>query len=49
MDTGTAGWQEIAHFKESVIDRSKCRILAYVNIKFTHQYVLHSLNGMGEK
>jgi dihydroorotase len=32
VDTGTAGWQEIAHFKESVIDRSKCRVLAYVNI-----------------
>ena len=32
VDTGTAGWQEIGHFKETVIDRSKIRVLAYVNI-----------------
>ena len=32
VDTGTAGWQEIGHFKETVIDRSTVRVLAYVNI-----------------
>ena len=32
VDTGTAGWQEIAHFKETVIDKTVTRILAYVNI-----------------
>jgi dihydroorotase len=32
VDTGTAGAQEMAHFRESVIDRAICRILAYVNI-----------------
>ena len=32
VDVGTAGWQEIAHFKESVIDQSTIRILALVNI-----------------
>lgn len=32
VDTGTAGWQELGHFKESVIDRATIRVLAYVNI-----------------
>lgn len=32
VDTGTAGAQELAHFRESVMDRAICRILAYVNI-----------------
>ena len=32
VDTGTAGWQEMDHFRESVIDRSTIRVLAYVNI-----------------
>ena len=32
VDTGTAGWQEIAHFKETVIDQAQMRVLAYVNI-----------------
>jgi len=32
VDTGTAGAEEIAHFRETLIDPSTCRILAYVNI-----------------
>jgi dihydroorotase len=32
VDTGTAGANHLRHFKESVIDRSKTRIFAYVNI-----------------
>jgi dihydroorotase len=32
VDTGTTGWRTFAEFKEGVIDRSKMRILAYVNI-----------------
>ena len=31
-DTGTAGAEEIAHFRETVIEKSTCRILAFVNI-----------------
>ncbi len=32
VDTGTAGAQEIDHFRESVIEKATTRILAYVNI-----------------
>lgn len=32
VDTGTAGARHIRHFKQTVIDRAKTRILAYVNI-----------------
>lgn len=32
VDTGTAGANHIKHFKESVIDRAKTRIFAYINI-----------------
>ena len=32
VDAGSAGWQSFVHFKETVIDRSKQRILAYINI-----------------
>ena len=32
VDTGTAGAEEIAHFRETVIDHSTTRIFAYVNI-----------------
>lgn len=32
VDTGTAGADEIAHFRESVIEKAVTRILAYVNI-----------------
>jgi dihydroorotase len=32
VDTGTAGADEMDHFRESVIDKAKTRILAYVNI-----------------
>lgn len=32
VDTGTAGARQIRHFKQTVIDRAKTRILAYVNI-----------------
>jgi dihydroorotase len=32
VDTGTAGANHIKHFKESVIDRARTRIFAYVNI-----------------
>ncbi|GIV85665.1 MAG: amidohydrolase [Candidatus Roseilinea sp.] len=32
VDTGTAGANHIRHFKETVIDRAKTRIFAYVNI-----------------
>ena len=31
-DSGTAGSEEIAHFRETVIERSKIRMYAYVNI-----------------
>ena len=39
VDTGSAGSDEIGHFRESVIEKSRTRILAYVNI---------SAPGMGE-
>jgi len=32
VDAGTAGWRDFPLFKEQVIDRSKIRILSYVNI-----------------
>jgi len=32
VDTGTSGADEMQHFRETVIDKSKTRILAYVNI-----------------
>ena len=32
VDTGTAGCEEILHFRETVIEKKTCRILAYVNI-----------------
>ena len=32
VDTGTAGADEIGHFRETVMDQSKTRVLAYVNI-----------------
>lgn len=32
VDTGTAGAKHFLHFKRTVIDRSKTRILAYINI-----------------
>src|SRR5260221_1452883 len=32
VDTGTAGARHLRHFKQTVIDRAKTRILAYVNI-----------------
>jgi dihydroorotase len=32
VDTGTAGSEEIEHFRKTVIDRSKIRMYAYVNI-----------------
>jgi len=40
VDTGTAGADEMAHFRNTVIDKSTTRILAYVNI---------SKPGMGEQ
>ncbi|MDA0746941.1 MAG: amidohydrolase/deacetylase family metallohydrolase [bacterium] len=39
VDTGTAGCEEIEHFRTSVMEKSICRVLAYVNI---------SAPGMGE-
>ena len=32
VDTGTAGADEIGHFRETVMDQSKTRVLAYLNI-----------------
>jgi dihydroorotase len=32
VDVGTAGWKDFPNFKEKVIDRSKVRILALINI-----------------
>ncbi|MGH2535597.1 MAG: amidohydrolase/deacetylase family metallohydrolase [Thermomicrobiales bacterium] len=32
VDAGTAGWRDLADFKCEVIDRSKIRVLTYVNI-----------------
>ena len=32
VDTGTAGHDEISHFRQAVIEKKVCRILAYVNI-----------------
>jgi len=32
VDTGTAGAEEMDHFRETVIDKAKTRVLAYVNI-----------------
>ena len=31
VDTGGAGWRNFRHFKEQVIDRSKTRVLAFIN------------------
>ena len=32
VDAGTAGWKHFLNFKEGTIDRSKVRILAFINI-----------------
>ena len=32
VDAGTAGWRDILYFKEQIIDRSRVRILAFLNI-----------------
>lgn len=32
VDAGGAGWRNFTHFKEQVIDRSRTRILAFINI-----------------
>ncbi len=32
VDTGTAGWRHMRHFKQTVIDRVKTRVFAYINI-----------------
>ena len=32
VDTGTAGAEEISHFRKSVMEKTVCRILAFVNI-----------------
>ncbi|MGI8912276.1 MAG: amidohydrolase/deacetylase family metallohydrolase [Chloroflexota bacterium] len=32
VDAGTSGWRDFPEFKERIIDRSKIRVLAYVNI-----------------
>ncbi len=32
VDTGTAGCDEISHFRQTVMEKKTCRILAYVNI-----------------
>ena len=32
VDTGTAGREEISHFKQTVMEKKICRILAFVNI-----------------
>jgi len=32
VDAGTAGWQDFADFRAEVIDRTRIRVLAYVNI-----------------
>jgi len=32
VDTGTAGYQEITHFRETVMENAKTRVLAYINI-----------------
>lgn len=32
VDAGSVGWRDFLYFKESVIDKSVCRVLAYLNI-----------------
>lgn len=32
VDAGTSGWRDFPEFKERIIDRSKIRVLAYLNI-----------------
>jgi dihydroorotase len=32
VDTGTAGCEEIAHFRKTVMEKSRTRVLAYINI-----------------
>lgn len=32
VDAGSSGWRNFPHFKEQVIDRSKTRVLAFLNI-----------------
>jgi dihydroorotase len=31
-DAGTAGWQNFGHFRQTVIDRARTRVFAFVNI-----------------
>lgn len=35
VDTGTAGWRNFERFRREVIDRVRCRVLAYLNIVST--------------
>lgn len=35
VDTGTAGWKNFERFRREVIDRVRCRVLAFVNIVST--------------
>ena len=48
VDTGTAGADEMDHFRDTVINRSKTRVLAYVNIASPgmgdHEQILNNLN-----
>ncbi len=32
VDTGTAGYKEISHFRQTVMEKAKTRVLAYINI-----------------
>lgn len=49
VDAGTSGWQNFPLFKSQVIDQSKTRILAFLNIVgtgMTGDSLQHDLNGM---
>lgn len=42
VDAGTCGWRDFMKFKEEVIDRSKLRILSFINIACGGMVTLHS-------
>ncbi len=42
VDAGTCGWRDFPNFKETVIDKSRLRILSFVNIAGGGMVTLHS-------
>lgn len=44
VDVGGAGWRNFRHFKERVIDRSRTRVLAFINITGEGMSGIHEQN-----